>query len=124
MRLHFLIVIFAFILLLSSSVNDYLSFSQKLGQRAGSLQQAYQEKNFIAESFKNTCQGKGFKNLDEWQITCRQLFKLDYIAWTFAEDFMIDEAKNCGEPLVYGSWISQSEKNGLSGEVYSRMIRR
>lgn len=71
---------------------------------------------FISESFKKTCAGNGFKDLNDWQSKCRALWKLDYIAWSNAQDFMeVDKSRN-NKDLMYGKWISEVS----SGEVYCR----
>ena len=70
---------------------------------------------FVYESFRNTCKGKGFSDLNHWQVTCRALLKLDYIGWCNSEDFMIDEVPETGK-LMYGRWIG----NNCEGEVYCR----
>ncbi len=74
--------------------------------------------NFIYRSFVQTCgsknngSGTGFSSLNEWQVTCRAMFNLDYISWCEASEFMIvDEGK---EKLMYGKWESEL----LEGEVF------
>lgn len=67
---------------------------------------------FIYESFRNTCMGKGFNSLNEWQKNCRAMWSLDYIAWADASDFMDVEK----EILYYGTWSGKYGK----GEVYCR----
>lgn len=76
----------------------------------------YSSTKFISESFKNTCVGKGFKNLEEWQKTCRALWKLDYIGWASANEFMDESFENCDE-LFYGKWIGGCSE----GEVFCRL---
>ena len=74
------------------------------------------DRKFIEESFKNTCCGKGFSDLNEWQKTCRSLFSLDYIAWSDATEFMDVNDENSEGKLFYGKWTSSS----FEGEVYCR----
>ena len=54
---------------------------RKIANECEAKKMEYSSTKFISESFKNTCAGKGFKNLEEWQKTCRALWKLDYIGW-------------------------------------------
>ena len=63
---------------------------------------------FISRSFCNSCEGKGFKNLDEWKQTCSSMWNLTDIRWTYTE---VEDNE-----LFYGSW------NGPygSGEVYAK----
>ncbi len=75
----------------------------------------YESKKFIYESFCKTCRGDGFDSLVDWQKTCKAMWKLDYIAWGKAEDFMIDENMENGE-LLYGQWRGPFG----AGEIYCR----
>lgn len=72
--------------------------------------------NFVAESFRNTCRGKGFASLNEWQKACRAMWQLDYIGWANACDFMIVPDDKNQEPLFYGKWILKNSEY----EVYCR----
>lgn len=73
---------------------------------------------FISESFKNTCHGVGFENLNKWQATCRDMWNLDYIGWANAQDFMEVDNTISEKELMYGKW------DGVitSGEVYCRRL--
>lgn len=120
MRLHTLLIILTVMGIMSISVLDYLSYIRTLGQKEHSLFITYSGKRFIAESFRQTCKGRGFDNLEQWQLTCRRLFKLEYIAWCSSDDFMIDEAGENNSCLMYGKWIAGEEYSDMSGEVYCR----
>lgn len=63
---------------------------------------------FISESFFNSCKGKGFSSLDEWEKACAALWKLESIEWKALEEK--------GEIIYMGKW------NGPygSGEVYGK----
>ena len=65
---------------------------------------------FISESFENTCRGKGFSSLNEWQKVCGALWKLDYIGWSKADSFL----PLCESSVLYGTWRSSL----FNGEVY------
>ena len=121
MRLYVIPVVLLFLALIAVSVCDYVSCVRTLVKKADSLRKEYQTKYFIAESFCNTCNGKGFSNLEEWQVSCRQMFNLEYIAWCLASDFMIDDYHEEGHQLMYGKWIAVQESGEISGEIYCRM---
>lgn len=119
MRFSQVIVISIITYLISFILDTGLHNSVKLNEIITEKQRNYTEKKFVAESFRNTCQGNGFENLEQWQFSCRNMFDLDYIAWCDSEEFMIDEHKECGKKLVYGKWISKDKKS--DGEVYCRL---
>jgi len=60
---------------------------------------------FISESFRSSCDGIGFENLDRWESANRQLWNLNEIGW-----------KKEGE-LMYGFWKGPSGE----GEVFQRI---
>ena len=122
MRFHTLLILLTFLGLISVSLKDY-SFSVKnLDAKVKSSRQIYVAKRFIAESFRNTCSQKGFKDLEEWQVCCRNIYNLEYIGWCEAREFMIDEAFDSG-PLMYGKWEGKQGMEACSGEVYCRIKR-
>ena len=41
---------------------------------------------FISESFSDLCKGKGFSSFEEWEGTCKSLWKLEAISWEIKED--------------------------------------
>lgn len=123
MRLHTVLIILTLTGIMTVSVMDYFCNARTLGKKAESIQNSYSGKRFIAESFRNTCEGRGFESLEEWQLTCKQLFKLEYIAWCPCEEFMIDEVTLDGNSLLYGKWIAKEECKAMSGEVYYRINR-
>lgn len=71
---------------------------------------------FIAESFRKTCRGEGFENLNKWQVICRAMWNLEYIGWCDASDFMIVDYSINDRKLMYGKW----DGSDSSGEVYCR----
>ena len=120
MRLHTALIILTFIGIMSISVLNYLTCVKTLDKKEHNLFITCSGKRFIAESFRQTCKGRGFETLEEWQLTCRRLFKLEYIAWCSSDDFMIDDAGGDNSPLMYGKWIAGEEYSDMSGEVYCR----
>lgn len=91
-------------------IRQYWKFNEKITAKRKETECC----RFVAESFKNTCQGKGFESLNEWQNSCRALWKLQYIGWSEAGDFMIVSGKN-ESILYYGKWIGEAG----DGEIYS-----
>ena len=116
MSLYKLLLILGMLgLLLASNLDNFIQLGQ-LSNKCEEIKERTLTQKFIAESFKNTCQKKGFVSLNEWQITCREMFNLDYIAWSDAEDFMKVSYDNSDCKLMYGRWVSSS----CQGEVYCR----
>jgi len=109
-----ILYVVAGVLIISTSCG--LRLCDRIGKESDLRRQESICMRFVSESFRNTCKGKGFKNLNEWQIICRALWKLDYIGWAKAEEFMIDEAGKTENELFYGKW------NGFcgQGEVFCR----
>lgn len=116
MRFSDFVIVASLVCMLLLSCDSGFRAYRKLCKEERSVRMEYQSAKFISESFRNTCNGYGFKDLNEWQVSCRQLWGLSYIGWCDSEDFMIDEFKEEGTDLFYGKWIG---KFG-SGEVYCR----
>ncbi len=123
MRLHTALIILTFIGIMSISVLNYLTCVKTLDKKEHNLFITCSGKRFIAESFRQTCKGRGFETLEEWQLTCRRLFKLEYIAWCSSDEFMIDEGGKDNPPLMYGKWIAGEELKAMDGEVYCRLSK-
>lgn len=87
----------------------------KLCEKSGSEKQKYECTRFVSESFKMTCEGRGFENLLDWQKKCRALWNLEYIGWAFASDFMEVSEHETG--LVYGKWNNEF----CDGEIFYLM---
>ena len=121
MRFSTLIVVIIFLGLISISVHDAMFWLKNLDAKVRETHSCYAAKSFIAQSFKNTCEGKGFESLEQWQLCCRAMFGLEYIAWCPAENFMIDKAAENGKPcLMYGKWEGSGMLEECSGEVFYR----
>ena len=88
---------------------------KKLSDQVEKTGKTYDSQRFIYESFKKTCEGKGFSCLLDWQNYCRNNWKLDYIGFSEAEEFCNDFQLNSkGEVLMYGKWKGPYGE----GEVY------
>ncbi len=121
MRFSTLIVMIVFLAVLNISVRDAMFSIKTLDSKVRKAHNCYAAKSFIAQSFKNTCEGKGFDSLEQWQLCCRAMFKLDYIAWSPAENFMIDKAAQNGESgLMYGRWEGSGMLEDCSGQIFYR----
>jgi len=104
------------VLLLGSSVSKEIQLCTRFNENLLVMNKKIDSQEFISESFKNTCNGKGFSSLNQWQITCRSMFQLDYIGWSDASDFLDVDYSNSGKTLYYGKWNG----NLCSGEIYCR----
>ena len=122
MKFHTVLLVITFMGLICVALKDYSFYSFRLDKKTINSRQAFTAKKFIAESFRNTCEGKGFENLEQWQLCCRAIFKLEYIGWCQAQDFMIDDFAGGGE-LMYGKWVASGDIKECSDEVYCRKHR-
>lgn len=120
MRFSTLIVVIVFLGIIGVSVHQAAWYTNELGSRAENTRQCFWTKKFIVQSFKNTCDGKGFESLEEWQLTCRTMFDLEYIAWCPAEEFMVIENEEDKGNLMYAVWTGNKALKACSGEVYYR----
>ena len=120
MRFSTLIVVLVFLGIIGISVHQAVWHSNELGTRAENLRQCYWIKKFITQSFKDSCDGKGFASQEEWQVTCRSMFDLEYIAWCPAEEFMIVQNDEYRNRLMYATWKGNKDLEACSGEVYYR----
>ncbi len=105
-------------------LQSFLIFSFSGGLKSCSLlyskkmevKNAFDSERFISESFRNACEGRGFASFVEWQKVCKDMWELDYIAWTEADTFMEIEKPEKGK-LMYGRWTGPYG----AGEVYCRV---
>ena len=104
--------------IISISISSFLFDFKEIESQIDFKKKQVCSQKFIAETFRNTCKGNGFKNLQEWQITCRDMFGLDYIGWSKADEFMIDENAQNYSQLYYGKWTDCELE--CNGEVYCR----
>lgn len=109
----------AFILLqtiLVFSLNSSITGCGKINQKKEEKRNAFESERFISESFRASCEGKGFESLVDWQKVCKAMWHLEYISWTKADSFMVVENPDKGQ-LLYGKWIGPYG----NGEVYARV---
>ncbi|MCQ2591572.1 MAG: hypothetical protein MJ188_02210 [Treponema sp.] len=70
----------------------------------------------ITSGFENACCPLNETNLYAWQQKCRKDWELNYIAWSYANDFLIDTSTYNNSTLVYGVWESEVS----NGEIFYR----
>ena len=112
MKLYIVMLIAVFLYLISCVLRNTVFYSEKLEQNVQQEFQSYTAKRFIAQSFKNTCEGHGFKSLEQWQLVCKELFKLDSINYKSVPG---------DEKLIYAKWNGALNNDECSGEVYFRI---
>ena len=112
MKLHTAVLMLTFFGLLFISLNDYVFYTSRLENKYLYLLKSFTAKRFIAESFKKTCNGDGFSNLEEWQGSCKVLFKLENINWNFVE------SSDKSIKLFYASWTGSQDSPDCSAQVY------
>ena len=104
MKFTSVIISFVFYAFLSSALLQALNGILMIEKRRDFFRKEALSTRFISESFRKTCNEKGFENLSEWKDCCKALWKLDYI--TFREE----------EKVLCGVWIYESKRY----EVYYR----
>lgn len=109
MKLYSVTLVAFFMCVFFSIIQSSVFYAQKLEQKAQEVFLCCTAKKFIAQSFKNTCTGKGFKNLDQWQLVCNELFMLDSITYVVSPE---------PEKLFYAKWNGSGIFARCSGEVY------
>lgn len=111
MKLYTLVLTAFLLSLLSGLLRNALFYVSKYEQKSKEYFLSYAAKRFIAGSFKETCEGKGFKDLEDWKLKCKALYKLETITYEKACD------DNC---LNHAKWTGKEALSNCSGEVYFR----
>ena len=109
MRLCSVVIMFLFLCIISISLRDITFVTATLQKVAEQKFMEYSAKRFISQSFKNTCNQKGFQNLQEWESVCNALYELDSIDWEISDT------------IVHGKWSGAETIKNCSGEVYCRI---
>jgi len=115
MRFVELVVFIIIQTFLTFALSSSIGICRELNREVIEKKMSFESSRFISESFKKTCSGKCFESLVDWQKTCKAMWKLEYISWTRADSFMVDENSDKGD-LLYAKWIGPYG----DGEVYSR----
>ena len=105
MRFSSVIVSFIFYVFLSCAAEKGLYGLSLLAKQRDRFRREALCTRFVSESFRKTCQGKGFESLSEWKKSCRAMWQLDFIDY-----------EQMGEKVCRGVWISASVRY----EVYFR----
>ena len=79
MKFYEVIFLSVIIGLFCSFLSGYVVQIRKLNSYIEKLNGKVMSLDFISESFRNVCAGKGFKSFDEWEDTCRVLWNLESI---------------------------------------------
>lgn len=108
------VIIFIFLLsIFSVSFSNGIRILKNLSQLNNEYIERKSANKFIFESFKNTCDGKGFDSLIQWQKSCKAMWNLNYIGWSDVRDFSI-LPNSVTKNILYGNWVGDD----FSGEVY------
>lgn len=108
-----LIFLTTLVLLFSSFMSGQIKNYSNLINKNNDYLTKKNANEFIFESFKNTCEGRGFSSLYQWQQVCKEMWKLDYIGWSDAREVMLIN-NNIKGPVLYGAWIGKN----YEGQVY------
>lgn len=111
MRYIELLIMLTVISVFSIGFQKFLKIDSNLNERNKEINKKTNACRFISESFKNTCEKKGFKDLYQWQKVCKEMWNLEYIGWSNSdkENSFISNKK-----IMYGNWVG----NDFTGEVY------
>ena len=113
MKLPLVVIIAAFLCLVSTTIRNAVFYTRTLEQKVSQEFLSYSAKRFIAQSFKEACNGKGFNSLEQWQLVCNSLFGLDSITYEEERD-----------GLMHAKWTGADSLKNCSGEVYIKMEDR
>ena len=93
--------------LISMTMHDAISYMKTYEKKGQELFISFTAKKFIARSFKNACQGKGFSSPEQWKLSCNALFKLDSITY-----------EKLNNQAFHAEWKALPPFEKCSGEVY------
>ena len=113
MKLYTVAVTAVFLCIISCSLRNAVWFAARLEQKVQQEFLSYSAKKFIAQSFKNTCAKKGFKSLEQWQLTCSAIFALEDISYEKCSEKCIAD-----KSLYYAKWHGSGKLVSCSAQVY------
>lgn len=113
MKYSELLVILFLLFFFTWEIKGGINILLKLSEKNKIYVEMKNANEFISKSFKNTCEGKGFPSLCQWQKTCKAMWNLKYIGWSNCRDTMIVSDDYKGQSF-YGTWIGLN----YNGEVY------
>lgn len=114
--IELLCAVFCLSIFASSAFLPLVNIS-KISQKTNSTLRETSRDLFIEKSFRNTCHGKGFSDLREWQKVCSALFGVNELAYGTYKSISGGNAGNSGDArkktsrnLLYCSWQSSRGK--------------
>ena len=113
MKLYTVVFTAIFLCIFSMTLRNAVFYARTYEAKCRELFLSYSAKKFISQSFRNTCSGKGFENLEQWRLSCSALFSLEEISYEAETDFAQGE-------LMHAVWTGSSEYEKCSGEVFCR----
>ena len=112
MKLYTVVLTAFFLCMISEALRNTVFWTSKLEQKVQEEFLSYSAKKFITQSFKNTCEGKGFENFEQWQNACKSLFNLDSIFYETDQD---------DSKLIHAQWKASDNLLKCNGEVYYKL---
>ena len=89
MRLSEMIGLSVFLVLFFSMISSAYKNISKLDERLELVKGKADSLVFISESFSAACKGEGFSSVEEWEETCKSLWKLEEISWQKNDDGLL-----------------------------------
>lgn len=86
MRLINFVCVMFLVMILEMTVISAANGNFSLAEKKQTRQKETECLEFISESFRSSCNGIGFKNLDEWKNVNSLLWSLDEIGWRKEEN--------------------------------------
>lgn len=98
-----LLVIVFFLCIFYSGFSEWLKIFNRLDTENKYYMELKESNYFIFESFKNTCEGRGFESLYQWQKACKAMWNLRYIGWSNGREVLLVNETVKGD-IFYGAW--------------------
>lgn len=98
-----LLLIVFLLCIFSCGFSEWIKIYQRINREIVHYQDLKNGNYFIYHSFKNTCEGKGFDSLYQWQKVCKSMWDLTYIGWSNGRDVLLVK-DNCKGDIFYGAW--------------------
>ena len=93
-----------------------ISFCKFLENETRSRKIELEAAESIVQDFINACEKGDLQAFYNWQSNCKNSWKLNYISWSLAENFMVDNYDSLFGKLYYGIWEGEIS----SGEIFYR----
>lgn len=112
MKLYSVIFTAIYLCILSMTLRNAVFYVRTYESKVQEYFLSYSAQKFISQSFKNTCSGRGFSNLEEWKNVCNALFTLEEISY---------EAVSGQNKLMHAKWSGCKKYEKCRGEVYYKV---